>query len=110
MVDIGRQVVHTDSVDLNGSPRLAGTARERQPRGISYTQVLHKSSIAQAGICITQGVFSGTEARRTTGLVAVAQREHSVSTWTFLTTSNISDNEGMLTRHPGSGSDHQSCC
>lgn len=89
MVDIGRQVVHTDSVDLNGSPRLAGTARESQQRGDPYTQVLHKSSIAQAGICITQGVLGGTEARRTTGLVAVAQSEHTVSIWTFLTKSNI---------------------
>lgn len=85
VVDIGRQVVHTDGVDLDRSPQLAGVnAREIQQDGKSYTQVLHESSIAQAGICITQGVLGGTEARGTTGLVAVARSEHGVSTWIFL--------------------------
>lgn len=65
MVQVGREVVDADGVDLGDGLGSCCTGRDQG----AYPQILHDGGIAQAGVLIAQRILFGRETGRATGLI-----------------------------------------
>lgn len=78
MADVGRQVVDTNRVDLDGIA-VSGSFTD-QKVGETYTQTLHQSGIAQARGLVAERVGVAGEARGAARLIAARRLTTLLST------------------------------